>query len=210
MSDIDKSNFTASFMLLNRLERLGFYRWIFHDGMGFRDDVKWWADKGGRPAPHEGVDFCCYENRAGQLLSLSEETLVPVMYDGEVIKIFDDFQGKSILIGHEQYILGTRLYSVYGHTRPAAHLTAGSQVAAGEAIGALSSDGKYNHTAPASHGLMGTDSTESGENNLADTRRSEPGNPVRPVDLYAKYVSFLLDKPGLLTQVCLLVRFSNL
>jgi murein DD-endopeptidase MepM/ murein hydrolase activator NlpD len=93
-------------------------------------------------APHEGVDFCCFENQTGQLVSLSEETLVPVMYNGEVTKIFDDFIGKSILIGHEHHILGARLSSVYGHTRPAAHLQAGSLVAAGEVIAALASGNK--------------------------------------------------------------------
>ncbi len=137
-------------MLLNRLDRFGFHRWFFHDGMGFQDDVKWWADKGCRPAPHEGVDFCCYENRAGHSVFLGEETLVPVIYDGEVETIFDDFLGASILIGHEQYILGTRLYSVYGHTRPAAHLQAGSRVTAGEAIATLANDSK-NTIAPHLH-----------------------------------------------------------
>jgi hypothetical protein len=35
MADINKSNFVASFMQLNRLKRLGFRRWIFYDGMGY-------------------------------------------------------------------------------------------------------------------------------------------------------------------------------
>jgi len=51
MADIDKSNFAAAFTQFNLLERLGFHRWIFRDGMGFRDGVKWWSDKGHRLTP---------------------------------------------------------------------------------------------------------------------------------------------------------------
>jgi len=134
MNKTVKSSFTNDFIRLNHLDAIGFVRWVFQAGMEFETHGKWWEETGSRSAPHEGLDFCCFENREGQTVYLPENTLVPVMYDGTVVRIFTDFLGESILVEHDFQHTGRNLYSIYAHTVPDKGLQAGSRVKSGEPI----------------------------------------------------------------------------
>ena len=68
--------------------------------MLFNSTDKWWGDQGKRDKPHEGLDLCLYKDREDKILRLGENAKVPVIYDGIVVGIVDDFLGKSVIIEH--------------------------------------------------------------------------------------------------------------
>jgi hypothetical protein len=123
----------------NRPRMDGFQRWLFQPGMLFQAEVTWWGDQGRRPAPHEGLDLCCFEDAGGNEKTLDQHTQIPAAFAGQVVKIERDFLGQSIYMSHAIFADGgRRLLSAFGHTVPRESLQVGSQVAAGEIIAALS------------------------------------------------------------------------
>ncbi len=134
MSKIPKSSFTRSFVMLNGLERSGFAHWVFKSGMEFETFDKWWDGECSRVTPHEGLDFCCFEDRNGKLVNLVAKSIVPAMYAGTVVSIFKDLLGSSILVAHDFLERGRRLYSIYAHTSAFKTIQTGTLVKAGEAI----------------------------------------------------------------------------
>lgn len=127
--------FTQMLIQANRINPSEFQRWAFLPGMRFGSTAKWWGDFGQRDFPHEGVDFCLYEHRSGQVCRIDETMRIPVMADGTVRAIFRDYLGQAVIVEH-----GTtadhedRFLSVYAHTRPRADLRPGAAVRAGEVI----------------------------------------------------------------------------
>jgi len=128
--------------MLVELNRLDFKRWIFKRGMEFGTHEKWWQDTGSRITKHEGLDFRCYEDKSGKLVNLVEKTIVPVMYDGMIVKIFADLLGYSVLVEHGLQDKGRNLCSIYAHTLPVATLKIGRRVKVGEPIANIYSTGK--------------------------------------------------------------------
>jgi len=141
MTQISKSSFTQKLVEHNQLD---FKRWIFHPGMEFESHEKWWEDTSNRLIKHEGLDFCCYENRKGKLVNLAENTIVPAMYDGIMVKIFADLLGQTIIVEHDLQDKENTLYSIYAHTLPVASLQTGSRIQAGEPIAMIWATGKKN------------------------------------------------------------------
>jgi Peptidase family M23 len=130
----------------------GFKKWRFEPGMLFNSSETWWGDKNPRATPHEGLDLCFFEDRAGKIKNLNKEINLPAAFAGEVIKIGRDFLGKSIFLGHEIFSEDRRqLCSAYGHTRPQANLSVGRKVAAGEIIAVISSSGPNTAVPPHLH-----------------------------------------------------------
>jgi murein DD-endopeptidase MepM/ murein hydrolase activator NlpD len=129
-----------SYLVANNRPYLdNFKRWIFQPGMLFNSLEKWWGDKGARPAPHEGLDLCSFEDVNGKKKTLDRHTKIPAAFAGEIVKIGPDFLGKSIYISHEIFDECARqLYSAYGHTVPRDSLQTGSRVAEGETIAVIS------------------------------------------------------------------------
>jgi murein DD-endopeptidase MepM/ murein hydrolase activator NlpD len=139
MAEILKSSFSQ---VLVELNQLNFKCWIFQRGMEFGSQEKWWGATGSRLTKHEGLDFRCYKDRNGKLVNLAEKTIVPVMYDGKIIKIFADLLGYSVLVEHVLQDKGKKLCSIYAHTLPVATLKAGSRVKVGEPIAEICATGK--------------------------------------------------------------------
>lgn len=135
---IKKTQFHKFLIEHNGLNKLRFKEWIFYTGMLFNDLYKWWADGEIRHRPHEGLDWCFYRDEAGQVYSLNEKTLIPVMYHGEVVHINNDFLGKSLYVNHNIYdVHGKKLHTIYGHTSPYHGVDIGKHLNEGEVIATI-------------------------------------------------------------------------
>ncbi len=82
---------------LNRLPMDPKREWIFHSGMLFQSNLKWWP-KGTRATCHEGVDILFYRHRNGSIASVPCDLLVPALSGGTILNICDDFLGKSVIV----------------------------------------------------------------------------------------------------------------
>jgi len=135
---VRKSRFSEFLIKHNDLNKFEFEEWVFYPGMLFNDLYKWWGDGGVRQRPHEGLDLCFYRDKAGQEHSLDERIKIPVMYEGEIIRIEDDFLGKSIFVSHGIHDdLGNRFHTIYGHTNPYSGVAIGKTLSEGDAIATI-------------------------------------------------------------------------
>ena len=117
-SMLKKSGFTEYFIRTNALEGNEFKAWIFRPGMQFLSTDKWWGDCGNRISEHEGLDFCLYEDRQGNIQKITEKTKVPAMYPGRVKGLIEDFLGESVVLAHEIFRDGKyQLCTLYAHTQ---------------------------------------------------------------------------------------------
>ncbi len=111
-------------------------RFIFYPGMEFGSEVKWWPDRGTRPTLHEGVDFCYYLNSSGKEKIATPEFMVPVMADGRVLNICDDYLGQTVFLDHG-YDNPQRFLSIYAHIVPDKDLKKGDRIQSGEVIATI-------------------------------------------------------------------------
>ena len=122
----------------NALDKMGFDRWVFCPGMLFNSMKKWWGDQGQRDFPHEGVDFCLYQDSSERILRIDEKNRIPVIYDGVVKAIFKDYLGQAVIIEHDRLVEdGRKLLSIYAHTHPRPHIRIGVKVYEGDIIASL-------------------------------------------------------------------------
>jgi murein DD-endopeptidase MepM/ murein hydrolase activator NlpD len=133
-----ESSFTDVFVRENGLDKHGFMAWVFYPGMEFGAQDAWWGDKGTRIRPHEGIDLCFYRGVADNVFHIDERAKIPAMYDGIVVKIIDDFIGKTIIMRHSFPAIGEGTFlTMYGHTNPGESLETGRSVKMGEIIATL-------------------------------------------------------------------------
>jgi hypothetical protein len=138
------TRFTEILIQKNALEKGGFKGWVFCPGMLFNSTDKWWGDQGKRDALHEGLDLCLYKDREDTILRLGEKTKVPVIYDGIVVGIIDDFLGESVIIEHLiSDGRNNRLCTIYGHTIPKDNLYVGKVVKQGDVIATLADSSTF-------------------------------------------------------------------
>ncbi len=122
----------------NGLDPDEFQSWVFWPGMLFNSPDKWWGDHGRRDFPHEGVDFCLYKDRFGQIVRIGEKTRIPVMHSGVVRALFTDYLGQAVIIEHESAQGKTgKFLSVYAHTKPQAGIQPGVMVEEGDIIATI-------------------------------------------------------------------------
>ena len=135
---IEQISFTARLIEANNLDPHDFRNWVFYPGMCFNAPDKWWGDFGRRDFPHEGLDFCLYQDGSGRTRSLGEATRLPVIHDGTVRALFKDYLGTAVILEHENKAGGNRkLMSVYAHTVPEKGIVPGATVRAGDVIAAI-------------------------------------------------------------------------
>jgi len=122
----------------NGLDPDEFQSWVFWPGMLFNSPDKWWGDHGRRDFPHEGIDFCLYQNLSGEVLRIEEKTRIPVMHAGVVRALFTDYLGQAVIIEHEgaQGNNG-KFLSVYAHTKPRTGIQPGVSVSEGDIIATI-------------------------------------------------------------------------
>jgi hypothetical protein len=112
--------------------------WVFHPGMLFHAPDKWWGDLGKRIKPHEGLDLCLYRDPGGRIHCLDDKTRIPVLYDGVIVAIVNDFLGKSVIVEHQSVDSSSPGFcSIYAHTNPADDLQIGKSVKKGDILAAL-------------------------------------------------------------------------
>jgi len=135
---IEPTAFTAMLIEANGLDRREFKNWAFYPGMLFNSPDKWWGDYGRRDFPHEGIDFCLYEDHYGSVRHLGAGTDIPVMHSGVVKALFKDYLGLAIIIEHESKPgRQDKLLSVYAHTQPRRGIGPGVFVKTGESIATI-------------------------------------------------------------------------
>jgi hypothetical protein len=131
-------SFHERLVSLNDLDSLGFKEWIFHPAMLFGSLDKWWGDLGKRQHPHEGLDLCFYRSKEGHIHHLAGDARIPVIFEGQVMKVSQDFLGKSVFVAHDIYDSnGSQLYTIYGHIKPDDHIRPGEGLSAGDIIGVI-------------------------------------------------------------------------
>lgn len=132
------TRFTEFLIRKNALDEGGFKGWVFYPGMLFNATDKWWGDEGKRDNPHEGLDLCLYKDRENTILRLGEKAKVPAIYDGIVVRVIDDFLGKSVIMEHLfSGFDSNRFCTIYGHTIPEDNLHVGKIVKEGDVIATL-------------------------------------------------------------------------
>ncbi len=135
---LSKTRFTEYLIYENALDEHGFKEWIFSPGMLFNASDKWWGDQGKRNKPHEGLDLCLYKDQQDRMCRLDEKTKIPIIYDGIVVGIVNDFLGKSVLVEHGLADKdNNRFCSIYGHLNPHKDLQVGKIVKEGDIIATL-------------------------------------------------------------------------
>lgn len=133
-----KSPFHKFLIRCNDLNESAFGEWVFYPGMLFNDPFKWWEDGGVRSRLHEGLDLCFYRDKSGQNHAFNEKTDIPVMYDGKIIHISDDFLGKSLYVSHGIYDdTGNKLHTIYSHTSPYHDIDIGKTLRKGDTIATI-------------------------------------------------------------------------
>jgi murein DD-endopeptidase MepM/ murein hydrolase activator NlpD len=133
-----KSCFTDVFVRENGLDKHGFTAWFLYPGMEFGALDTWWGEKTKRKRPHEGVDLCYYRGATDAIFHIDDRVKIPAMYDGVVLKIIDDFIGKTIILKHTFRDIGEgKFLTLYGHTNPKKSLAIGQSVKSGEIIATL-------------------------------------------------------------------------
>jgi murein DD-endopeptidase MepM/ murein hydrolase activator NlpD len=138
-----KSRFSEFLIRENGLDQSGFKEWIFCTGMLFRSPDRWWGDRGMRDKIHEGLDLCLYGDLQNRILSLNRKTKIPAMYDGVVVRMFNDFIGKSVIVEHQlPGFKQGRFCTIYGHTDPVSDLQPGKMVKEGNILATLANAGK--------------------------------------------------------------------
>ena len=135
---LKNTQFTEILIKKNAIDKGAFKGWVFYPGMLFNSTEKWWGDQGKRDKPHVGLDLCLYKDQEDTIIRLDEKVKVPVIYDGIVVSIIDDFLGKSIFMEHLFSDRSDhRLCTIYGHTIPKDHLHVGKKVKKGDVIATL-------------------------------------------------------------------------
>ena len=135
---LGKSRFTKMLIEKNLLDQNGFESWVFCRGMLFNSPAKWWGDHGRRDFPHEGIDLCLYRDRFRKIRRLDEKTRIPVMHDGVVKAMFEDYLGETVVIEHENPAGDRGVFiSLYAHTNPRPEIVTGVKVREGEIIATI-------------------------------------------------------------------------
>ncbi len=147
MTIVRKSRFSEFLLTHNNLDKYGFEAWVFYSGMLFNDLYKWWGDGGVRQRPHEGLDICFYQDTAGNIHRLNEKIKIPAIYDGEIVRIGDDFLGKSVYVSHNIYNDdGNKLHTIYGHTNPYPGINMGRILNEGDILATIAETDKKETT----------------------------------------------------------------
>jgi len=136
--DYPKSGFIAHLININKLDEWDLDHFVFFPGMMFRSMEKWW-NGGKRRFPHEGLDLCFFVNSQNIKFRLDETIKVPMMYDGIIVNVMDDYLGKTVIAKHQtDDKIQTSFLTIYGHVYPDDSLQIGDEINEGDMFAAIS------------------------------------------------------------------------
>jgi hypothetical protein len=139
------SEFTSHLAVLNNLDQLGFDRFVFFPGMLFLSFNTWWGKNSIRKTAHEGLDVCFFINIRQNQFRLDETIRIPILFEGEIVHIMEDFLGQTIVARHRTEASGGKFFlSFYAHIIPDRRLTIGDVIKAGEPLGTIVDPKKVN------------------------------------------------------------------
>ncbi|MDH4333143.1 MAG: M23 family metallopeptidase [Desulfobulbaceae bacterium] len=140
--------FFSSLLALNHLDK-EYTGWLFLPGMLFGETAAWWKNTP-RRTPHEGIDMLFFADQGEQRRQLPAQALVPPIWAGEVVALFDDFLGSTVVVRHPVMDgQGWRLHSLYAHVRPL--VECGVQVTAEEPLAMVANGKPRGMSAPPDH-----------------------------------------------------------
>ncbi|MFC1821340.1 peptidoglycan DD-metalloendopeptidase family protein [Thermodesulfobacteriota bacterium] len=140
---LGKTRFTEFLIRENSLDAAGFQDWAFCPGMLFNSLETWWGDRGKRDRPHEGLDLCLYRDHEERVYSLDKKTKIPVMYDGIVVRVVNDFLGMSVIVEHQMPGgENGKFCTIYGHMILDNTIQVGKIIEEGDIIGNLADTSK--------------------------------------------------------------------
>jgi hypothetical protein len=141
--------FRAGLLSANVLTGRRFKEWVFHPGMLFGSDRKWWGGGGTRTTLHEGLDLCFFRDHSSEIRQLQPGAKVTAILEGTIAHICDDFLGKSIFVRHDSVAKEDKhLYTIYGHTRPNRGMHRLVRVGGGERIALIADTRAKGSTIP--------------------------------------------------------------
>ncbi|MBI2898625.1 MAG: M23 family metallopeptidase [Planctomycetes bacterium] len=120
--------------------------WVLLPGAAFGDGREWWGTRRPRLTVHEGIDLR-FLSVGGERKELAAGAVVTAVADGEVVRVFKDFIGQTVVVRHRTGVEGGSIYTVYAHAAPRPDRTAPYPVKRGERIAevAASATGAPSH-----------------------------------------------------------------
>jgi len=110
-------------------------QWLFHSGMLFSSQDKWWGDFGLRSSVHEGIDITFYREDQNKIFCFDDSIKVPAMDDGILLNICDDFLAKTLVIKSKDVTSTDRqVLFAYAHITPEKKLKPGCNIKKSEVI----------------------------------------------------------------------------
>ena len=139
----EKSTFTKNFIKANKLSDSEFDEWLLTSGMLFEATNMWWGNQTKRKSQHEGIDLGFYRDRNHQVIGFDESTKISAIFNGVVVRIFNDFLGKSVFMKHKIIDIENReLCSILGHIKPGGDIYSGKILKEVDIIGNIADVGK--------------------------------------------------------------------
>jgi hypothetical protein len=136
--DHPKSKFIEHLININKLDEYDLAHFVFFTGMMFRSMEKWWDGGGKRRVPHEGLDLCFFVNTRNDKFRLDETIKVPMMYDGRIAHVMDDYLGKTVIAKHQTVDKPQSSFlTIYGHVDPDDNLQVGVELNEGEVLASI-------------------------------------------------------------------------
>jgi hypothetical protein len=143
------SDFVTHLIAINRLDMLGFGRFVFFPGMLFLANETWWSKNGIRKTAHEGLDICFFITAGQQLYRLDETIRIPILFEGRIVGVMEDFLGQTVVARHLIEGPSEKAFlSFYAHITPDHRIRPGGIVKTGEPLGTISDSKKINSPLP--------------------------------------------------------------
>ncbi len=109
--------------------------WVFHPGMLFDSELKWWSP-GKRRSPHEGLDLCLLQAWGQNTYPVPAGTAVTPIAPGRVTAIIPDFLDQTVIQSHGlEEDEGREWISLLAHIRPHPDLSPGTELEPGQTVG---------------------------------------------------------------------------
>ena len=130
---------TFPYSLSSPLELSGYnppVSFVFHPGMLFDSERKWWSAHGQRHSRHEGLDLCLVQEPGQDPEPLPEDLPVLSPAPGRVAAVIPDFLGQSVIVSHgQEQTGGGEWISLLAHIRPRPDVEPGTDLEGGQRVG---------------------------------------------------------------------------